>query len=35
MRRMLGRRLDVGLPLGMQTRTVGRERGVEFAGVIQ
>ncbi len=35
MRRMLGHRLDVGLPLGMQTGAVGRERGVEFAGVIQ
>ena len=35
MRRMLGNRLDVGMPLGMQTRAVSRERGVEFAGVIQ
>ena len=35
MRRVLGHRLDVGLPLGMQTGAVGRERGVEFARVIQ
>ena len=35
MRGVVGKSLDVALPIGMQARAIDRQIGIEFAGVIQ